>query len=152
MPPVLTIGLFAGAWVDRLRRRPLMIVTDLVRALILLDILLAAAFGFLDMSLLYAVVLFSSICTVLFDSAYHAYLPTLVTREHLIEGNSRLALSSSLAEVLWAWPALWCRRADRARRHPGGQSFFCCICLFVGRHSPAGDHARGAGPTPAHRP
>ena len=98
--PVLTIGLFAGAWVDRLRRRPLMIVTDLVRALILLSVPLAAAFGFLDMSLLYAVVLFSSICTVLFDSAYHAYLPTLVTREHLIEGNSRLALSSSLAEVL----------------------------------------------------
>lgn len=98
--PVLLMGLFAGAWVDRLRRRPLMIAADLARALTLLMIPLAAAAGFLNMGLLYAVVVLTSVFTVFFDSAYQAYLPALITREHLIEGNSKLALSGSLAEVL----------------------------------------------------
>ena len=98
--PVLLMGLVAGAGVDRLRRRPLMIAADLARALILLLIPLGAVFGFLSIGLLYAAVILTSIFTVFFDSAYQAYLPSLVTRAHLVEGNSKLALSGSLAEVL----------------------------------------------------
>ena len=98
--PVLLMGLIAGAWVDRLRRRPLMIAADLARALVLLLIPLGAIFGFLSIGLLYAAVILTSIFTVFFESAYQAYLPSLVTRAHLVEGNSKLALSGSLAEVL----------------------------------------------------
>lgn len=97
--PVLLLGLFAGVWVDRLRRRPLMIVADLARAAMLFTIPVAALAGALSMAQLYVVVVVAGAFTVLFEAAYHAYLPGLVTREQLMDANSKLALSSSLAEV-----------------------------------------------------
>jgi len=97
--PVLVFGLFAGACADRLRRRPILIATDLTRAAVLGTIPLAAYLHRLTMAHLYAVATVSAILTVLFDVSYQAYLPSLVDREDLIEGNSKLALSQSIAEV-----------------------------------------------------
>jgi MFS family permease len=96
---VLLVGLFAGAWVDRLRRRPLLIWDDLVRAMLLLSIPAAYALGALRMEQLYVVMFLESCLGALFHAAYPAYVPTLIGRERLVEGNSRLAMSSSIAEI-----------------------------------------------------
>jgi MFS family permease len=96
---VLLVGLFAGAWVDRLRRRPLLIWDDLVRAALLLSIPAAYALGTLRMEQLYVVMFLESCLGALFDAAYPAYLPTLIGRDRLVEGNSRLATSESIAEI-----------------------------------------------------
>lgn len=98
--PVLLLGLVAGAWVDRLRRRPIMIGADLGRAVLLFTIPLAAWFHRLGMPQLYVVIALSGILTVFFEIAYHSYFPSLVTREYIVEGNSKLAVSDSVAEVL----------------------------------------------------
>lgn len=98
--PVLLVGLFAGVWVDRLHRRPILILADLGRFLLLLTIPLAAILGALNMVQLYVVIALAGILSVLFDVAYAAYLPSLVGREYIVEGNQKLALSSSTAEVL----------------------------------------------------
>src|SRR5664279_2903838 len=96
---VVVFGLFAGAWADRLRRRPIMIVADLARAALLGTIPLAAALHRLNMTHLYAVATLAGILTVLFDVSYQAYVPTLVERTELVEANSKLALTGSIADV-----------------------------------------------------
>jgi predicted MFS family arabinose efflux permease len=96
---VLLVGLVAGAWVDRLRRRPLLIWDDLLRALLLFSIPLAYALGALRMEQLYVVMFLESCLGALFDAAYPAYVPTLIGRDRLVEGNSKLATSSSIAEI-----------------------------------------------------
>ena len=95
--PFLLIGLFAGVWVDRLPRRPVLITGDLGRAVVLLSIPLAAALGSLNMLHLYAVGVLVGILTVFFDVAYQAYLPALVHRGQLVEGNTKLEATRSLA-------------------------------------------------------
>lgn len=97
--PVLVAGLFAGVWVDRLRRRPVMIAADLARAALLFSIPAAAFAGALTMVQLYIVAAAAAAFTALFDAAYPAYLPTLVGRENIIEGNSKLTASASVAEM-----------------------------------------------------
>ena len=97
--PLLLFGLLAGVWVDRLRRRPIMIAADLARALLLLSIPLAYLLGWLGIGQLYVVAALAGVLTVLFDTAYQAYLPALVEREHLVEGNSKLGVSGSIAEI-----------------------------------------------------
>lgn len=96
---VLVFGLFAGAWADRLRRRPILIVADLARAALLSTIPLAAAWHRLNMAHLYAVATLSGILTVFFDVSYQAYVPSLVSRAELVEANSKLALTESIADV-----------------------------------------------------
>ncbi len=96
--PGFAVGLVAGAWVDRLHRRPILIAADVGRALALLTIPLAALFDLLTIGHLYAVALFTSSLAVFFDVAYEAYLPTLVERDELVEGNSKLTASVSVAE------------------------------------------------------
>ncbi len=98
LAPGLVVGLFAGVWVDRLRRRPVMIVVDVGRAVALGAIPLAAALHHLTIGLLYTIVLVVSVLTVFFDVAYRSYLPSLVRREELLEGNSKLQASASVAE------------------------------------------------------
>ena len=97
--PALALGLAAGALVDRARRRPLLIATDVGRALALLAVPLAAALGGLSLGLLYGVTVATSALTVLFDIAYPAYLATLVGEERLVEGNAKLGASLAVAEV-----------------------------------------------------
>ena len=96
---VLLVGLIAGAWVDRLRRRPLLIWDDLIRAALLLSIPVAYALGALRMEQLYVVMFLEACLGALFDAAYPAYVPTLIGRDRLVEGNSRLATSSAIAEI-----------------------------------------------------
>ena len=97
--PVLLLGLPAGAWVDRLPRRPILIAADLARLAALLAIPLAALRGQLSLGLLYAVVAVMGVLALIFELAYRAYLPGLVGRAHLVEGNSKLSVTDSLAEI-----------------------------------------------------
>ncbi|MBA2395504.1 MAG: MFS transporter [Ktedonobacteraceae bacterium] len=99
MLPVLLFGLLAGVWVDRLRRRPILIIADLARALLLLSIPVAALLHWLRIEQLYIVAALVGILTVFFDIANQAFLPQLVARERILEANSKLSASSSLAEV-----------------------------------------------------
>jgi predicted MFS family arabinose efflux permease len=101
---ILLLGLFAGAWADRLRRRPILIWTDLGRAVILATIPLAVVMHRLTMTHLYVVAAVTATLTVFFDVSYRAYLPSLVSARKILEGNSKLALSESIAGV--AGPAL----------------------------------------------
>jgi MFS family permease len=96
---VLLVGFFAGAWVDRLRRRPLLIWTDAVRALLLFSIPAAYATGVLRMEQLYLVTFVEGCLGTLFDSAYPAYVPSLIGVDRVVDGNSKLATSSSIAEI-----------------------------------------------------
>jgi MFS family permease len=97
---ILLFGLFAGAWADRLRRRPILIWTDLGRAAVLGTVPLAVALGRLNMSQLYLVAAASAVLTVFFDVSYQAYLPSLVSAENILEGNSKMTLSESIAGVV----------------------------------------------------
>lgn len=95
----LVIGLPAGVWVDRRRRRTVMILADLGRAIMLCSIPVAAAFGALTLWQVYGVVLITGCLTVFFDVAYQSYLPFLVGREYLVEGNSKLQGTQSVAQI-----------------------------------------------------
>ena len=96
--PALLTGLFAGAWVDRLRRRPLLIGADVGRALILATIPLAAIMGILHITQVYFVALAVSIFSIFFDVAYESYLPGLVGTGFLVEANSKLSASAAVSE------------------------------------------------------
>jgi MFS family permease len=99
LAPGFLFGLLAGVWVDRLRRRPLMIGSDLGRAALLGSIPVAATLGMLRVEQLYVVAFLAGALTVVFDVAVQSYLPTVLTREELLEGNSKLEASGSVAEV-----------------------------------------------------
>ena len=94
----LIVGLVAGAWVDRLRRRPVLIWADLGRAALLLVIPVSFTLGTLALWQLLAVAALTAVLTTFFDAADNAYLPTIVERERLLEANSALAASGSVAE------------------------------------------------------
>jgi len=96
----LIFGLVAGAWVDRLRRRPVLIWADLGRAALLGSIPVAFALGVLTFWQLLIVSGLAAILTTFFDSADNAYLPTIVERDRLVEANSALAASGSAAEFM----------------------------------------------------
>ena len=96
---VLLVGLLAGAWVDRLRRRPLLIWADAIRAVLLFSIPAAYLADVLRMEYLYVVVFLEGSLGALFDAAYPAYVPSLIGVDRVVEGNSKLATSSSLAEI-----------------------------------------------------
>jgi len=96
---VLLVGLFAGAWVDRLRRGPILIWTDAVRAVLLFSIPAAYLGGVLRIEQLYLVVFLEGCLGALFRAAYPAYVPSLIGVDRVVEGNSKLATSSSLAEI-----------------------------------------------------
>src|SRR5262249_23335746 len=97
--PLLLLGLLAGVWVDRLRRRPVMIAADLGRAVLLLSVPGAYLLGLLRIEQLYVVAALVGVLSVFFDVAYQAFLPSLVQREQIFEGNSKLGMSGSVAEI-----------------------------------------------------
>ena len=98
------LGLVAGVYADRLRRRPIMIACDLGRMLALASVPVAFAFNALAMPQLYAVALITGVGTVFFDISYQSYLPALISRADLVEGNSKLQVTGSIAQM--AGPAL----------------------------------------------
>ena len=100
----VVVGLPAGAWVERMRFRSVLIVNDLVRAAALGWIPVARLTGLLTISQLYAVALVTGVSTVFFDVAYQSYLPQLVDRQQLVEGNAKLQASESVSQI--AGPSL----------------------------------------------
>ena len=86
----LAIGLPAGVWVDRLRRRRVMLTSDLVRCLLLASIPVSDALGLLSVGVLYVVALLAGTAQVFNDVADQTYLPELVSRDELSDGNSKL--------------------------------------------------------------
>ena len=97
--PFLIVGLPAGAWVERMRFRSVLIVNDLVRAAALGSIPLARLLGVLTIGQLYLVALIAGVATVFFDVAYQSYLPQLVGRAQLVAGNSALQASESVSQI-----------------------------------------------------
>lgn len=99
MAPFILISLPAGVWVDRLRRKPILVVADVGRALLLASVPVAHWLGVLTIWQLYAVGFAVGILTVFFDVSYQSYLPSLVARDELVEGNSKLEISRSGAQL-----------------------------------------------------
>jgi len=102
--PFILFALPAGVWVDRLRRRQILIVGDGARAILLALIPILWAAGVLRIWHLLILQFVVGIFTVFFDVSYQSYLPALVEREHLVDGNSKLQLTVSIAQV--AGPSL----------------------------------------------
>jgi len=100
MLPFLLFTLPAGAWLDRMRRRPVLVAGDLGRALALATIPLAYAFGVLTIWQLYVVGFTTGLLTVFFDVADQSYLPALLDTEDLVEGNAKLQISGSAAQIV----------------------------------------------------
>jgi len=96
---LIGVGLAAGAWVDRLPRRPVMIAADLGRALVIATIPATAVAGVLTIELLYVVAFAAAALGAFFDAAYRAYPPVVVPRERLVEANSALSGASNVAEL-----------------------------------------------------
>ncbi|TML69132.1 MAG: MFS transporter, partial [Actinobacteria bacterium] len=97
--PFLLFTLPAGVWVDRLRRRWLMVTADLGRVVALGSIPLAAALGHLTLAQLYIAGFVTGTLTVFFDVSYQSYLPSLVEREQLVDGNAKLEVTRATAQV-----------------------------------------------------
>ena len=97
--PFLLVSLPAGVWVDRLPRRPILIVGDLARAALLASVPIAYFFDALTIWHLFAVGFLVGIATVFFDIAYQSYLPALVERQEIIDGNAKLEISRSAAQT-----------------------------------------------------
>lgn len=98
----LLLGLFAGAWVDRVRCLPVLAYADLGRALLFGSIPVAALFGVLTLSQLYVVLVLTGVLTVLFDVAHSAYPPRLLHPDQLLPGNAKLAANHSVGAVVGA--------------------------------------------------
>jgi MFS family permease len=96
----LLVGFVAGAWVDRLRRRPVMVGADLARAVLLGSIPLAYVGGWLTLAHVFLVASLAALCTTFFDVADKAYLPTVVPRRDLVRANGALAATSSAVEFV----------------------------------------------------
>jgi MFS family permease len=97
--PYVLVGLIIGAVIDRQRRRPLLIGADIGRALLLGAVSLAAPLGLLHLGLLYVAAFFVGLLSLVFDVAYQSFLPSVIARERLVEGNSKLQGSESAAQI-----------------------------------------------------
>jgi len=95
-----TLGLFVGVWMDRIRRKRVMIVANLVQVVTLASVPAAFVFGVLGLYQLYLVSLIMGTSTLFFDVAYQSYLPSLVNKEDVVEGNQKLQTSASAAGVI----------------------------------------------------
>jgi MFS family permease len=97
--PVFLITLVAGAWLDQHRRRPVLVVTNLARFLLIMLIPVSYLTDLLSLGLLYLVTFSVGLLTAVSDVAYLVYLPTLVSREQLIEANAKLEGVYSVAQI-----------------------------------------------------
>jgi MFS family permease len=143
--PSLLVGLVAGGFVDRSPKRRIMIGSDLARTLVLATVPAAAWLHVLTMNQLYVVALAVGGLSVLFNIADRAYLPHLIAREHLLEGNTKLSTTDSLAEI--GGPALagtlvQLLTAPFAIAVNAGTYLFSAVFLFLirEREQPAEDH------------
>jgi Na+/melibiose symporter-like transporter len=98
--PSLLFGLFAGAWVDRMRRRRILLAADLARAVLLLSVPVVYATGSLSLPYLSVIAFLVGIFNVFFEVAHSSYLPSLVDPEELVDGNSKLEVSESITQAV----------------------------------------------------
>lgn len=133
-----TLGLVAGVWADRVRRRRLMIACDVGRMLVLATVPVAAFAGVLSMAQLFVVALLTGVCSVFFEISYQAYLPSLVDRSRLLEANARLEVTRSIALV--AGPALTGVLIQGVRAAPAiladVASFLCSVLTLASIRRP----------------
>ena len=97
--PFILFTLPAGVWVDRLPRKPILVIGDLGRFVALATIPVAYIADVLTLWQLYVVAFLTGVFTVFFDVAYQSYLPSLVDRDQISEGNSKLEISRSTAQL-----------------------------------------------------
>jgi MFS family permease len=97
--PFACLTLFAGVWLERTRRRPVMIGTNLVASVLLCIIPVLYLAGVLTIDELYVVALATGSCSVFFELAYQAYVPSIVERDQLVEANGKLQASESVAQI-----------------------------------------------------
>ncbi|WP_448616068.1 MFS transporter [Modestobacter sp. URMC 112] len=95
----LVIGLPAGAWVDRWRRKRVLVVADLVRAITLATLPVAWLLDVLTLGQVFVVAAVTGTATVFFDVAYQSYLPALVEADRIVDGNGKLEASRAIAQV-----------------------------------------------------
>jgi MFS family permease len=98
--PFILLTIPAGVWVDRMPRRPILIGADIGRALLLLSIPVAFAGGWLSIPQLYVIGFAVGCLEVFFDVAYQSYLPSVVERDQLVEGNAKLEMSVAASSVI----------------------------------------------------
>ncbi|WP_433928490.1 MFS transporter [Sorangium cellulosum] len=143
------IGLPAGVWVDRMRRRSILIHTDLIRAALLGSIPVAWWLGKLSLLQLYVVALGVSVARVFFDVAYQSYVPTLVDRARLVDGNGKLEIVNSGAQVAGPSVGGWLVNLLSAPVAIVADAVsFVCSALLLGRidaAEPAPQRARALG-------
>ncbi len=98
--PFILLTIPAGVWVDRMRRRPILIGANVGRALLLASIPVAFLADWLTLWQLYVVAFAVGCLEVFFDVAYQSYLPSVVERDRLVEGNAKLELSVSATSFI----------------------------------------------------
>ncbi|MFI5434385.1 MFS transporter [Rhodococcus sp. IC4_135] len=98
--PWLIVGLPAGAWIDRLHRRPIMMIANAACAVLFASVTIAGLMGAVTYSHLLLVALLTGTATVFFQAAYHAYLPTVLAEADLVEGNSKIQGAEAATRVI----------------------------------------------------
>ena len=137
--PNLLFGLVAGVWVDRVPRRPILVWSDIGRALLLASVPAAASLGRLTFLQLWLVTFAAGTLTVFFQIAAISLLPALVEKRALVDANSRLSTSEALISI--AGPCSGRRSGTIPRRsqgHPHRRPFISPLCACAPRPSRAG--------------
>ena len=136
--PGVMFGLGAGVWADRMRRRPILIIASIARALSLASIPAAFALGVLLMEQLYVVSFFNGVCQTFFNVSFGAYLPKMVGRASLVEANSKLAASGSVVETSAASVGGWIAQLATALATvvTGAFSFLVSALFFLAIRKP----------------
>jgi MFS family permease len=147
--PFILFTLPAGVWIDRMRRRPVLIAGDIGRAASLLSIPLAHQLGVLSIYQLYVVAFINGVLTVFFDVAWQSYLPSLVERDQIVEGNAKLEISRSAAQI--GGPGIGGVLVDIVTAPiailADAVSFIGSALFVLGIRKPEELPQRGAGPT-----
>jgi predicted MFS family arabinose efflux permease len=97
--PWLAFGLLAGAWVDRFRKRTTMIICDLISLILFASIAVSAWLGVLTLAQLLVTAILAGFVSVFFRAAFQAYIPLILEKDELVDGNSKLQASSAFATV-----------------------------------------------------
>jgi MFS family permease len=148
--PSLVVGLSAGGFVDAHRRRPVLIACDLIRAAVLVALPVCAWLHLLAMWQVYVAAALVASASVVFDIADHAYLPSLIGREALTDGNARLSATESVAEVVG--PALagqlfqWLTAPFAVAVNAATYLVSALVLARIGHHEPAPEKPRQRTP------
>ena len=154
--PFILLTIPAGVWVDRMRRRPILIGADIGRAILLASIPVAFLAGWLSLWQLYVVAFGVGCLEVFFDVAYQSYLPSVVDRDRLVEGNAKLELSASASTIVGPGIAGFLVELIRAPLaiffDVASYAGSVLILLFIRRpETPPEQHDPATGPRPSMR-